>query len=162
MLAVGPLSLYTYTIHTTIQHPHLRQPLAPHGSAKTRAWLQSWGAYPTRFGLTMWQCRPAPPPREACNDARSLREIRRGRGRSAPRCTGFFIETIPIASARSAKTHDDDGQRALQPRADQSSQRNYDELTRLMMVCLGKLNTKDKVCRRTDRQIMNADGQTDR
>ena len=68
-------------------------------------------------------------------------------------------------SQRSTKTHDDDARRAVQPRADrdQSSQRNYDEPTRLRtMVCPGKPNIKDEVRRQNDRQTMGADGQADR
>ena len=40
--------------HRHRSHPHLRQPLASCGSAEARAWLQSWGACPAHFGLTMW------------------------------------------------------------------------------------------------------------
>ena len=47
------VNIFDFT-HTRRTHPHIRQPLASHGSAKTRAWLQSWGAYPAHFGLTMW------------------------------------------------------------------------------------------------------------
>ena len=57
----------------------------------------------------------------------------------------------------------DNGQRAVQPRAGQSSQRSYDEPTRLKTtVCPGGPDVEGEVRRRTDRKTMDADRQTDR
>ena len=56
LLANPTPSLPTHTTPSTSKCPSINNlKHAPRGSAKTRTWLQQWGAYPAHFGLTMWQ-----------------------------------------------------------------------------------------------------------
>ena len=66
-------------------HPHLRQPLASRGSARTRAWLQSWGA--AHFSFTMWECGSTPAAQRSVRGAGPLGKYE---GKLTPR---LFIET---------------------------------------------------------------------
>ena len=70
--------------HSTHRHPHLRHPHASRGSAKTRAWLQSWEPTPLTLASRCGSVGPLLPPRGVC-EAPSLRGARRKRGEVDPK-----------------------------------------------------------------------------